>query len=409
MKKQVIVIGGGASGLAAAIMAKTNHHSVLLLERNHDCGKKLSMTGNGRCNYYNQDQDLSHYHTTEQEVLKEIITEENQKSLLTFFDEIGLVPRIREGYYYPYSNQASSVTKLLKKKAEELGVQTETDCLAQTIVKKSDKFYLETTKGPKQADVVILAAGSKAYTKTGSDGSSYELAQRLGHTILPVLPSLTFLKGQEKALYKIWAGVRSEAILTLYENGQVKKVEQGEIQLTKEGISGICTFNLSRFVAHGLLDGTKEEIKINFLPCLEKPTKEIARNFFEERNHKLKNRTLAELLEGILKEKLITVILKKAHLRESIAWQELSMEEQDRFLEILLAFPFSPIQTGDYEQAQVCQGGIPLKEINCQTMESKKVKGLFLVGELLDVDGDCGGYNLTFAFLSGILAGKGIK
>ncbi len=407
--KQVIIVGGGASSLAAAIAARTKGLSVLVLERNNQLGKKLSMTGNGRCNYGNVDRSLVHFHSAQLPLFEEIWTAENQEKLFHFFDELGIIPKIKNGYYYPYSNQAFSIIRAFELEAKDLGVVFEKDCLVRSITKDKEKFLLNTSKGIYQADSLILATGSKAYSKTGSDGNGYLLAEVLGHTIVPVLPSLVPLYGKEEKVYKFWSGVRCEAQVSLYEEGKLITTKQGELQLTSYGISGICVFDLSGLVAKGLIQKKKEEIRINFLPFLGSTKKEFGLHFLDERSKIWSHRTLEELLEVFLPYKLVLAFFQKIGFSKDQKWQELSLKKQKEFVSLLLAYPFEVVKTGDFEQAQVCSGGVSLLEINRQTMESLKVKNLYFAGEILDVDGDCGGYNLMFAFLSGLLAGEGIK
>lgn len=404
-KMKTIIIGAGASGLISAIYAAKNSSEVIILERNDTSAKKILITGNGRCNYYNEDQNINHYHSENNELIKDIITKENTDEIMNFFNKIGIVPKIKDGYYYPYSNQATSIKEALLTEAKIKGVKIITGENVTKINKNNNKFVIETENNTYNADKVILATGSKAYPKTGSDGSGYLLASFFGHKITNIYPSLSQLKGEE-SYFKNWGGVRADVKVSLLENNKIIKEEKGEIQLTNNGVSGICIFNLSGLASKGLMEGKKEEIVINFMPWLNNFNE--ASNYLEERNKKLKNRTIEQFLEGFLNYKLIHVILKLSKINKDDFWNELNIEKKKNLIQNLISFTLKITKISSFEESQVCKGGVSLEEINVKTMESKLEKNLYIIGELLDVDGDCGGYNLTFAWISGMLAGKNI-
>ncbi len=404
-KMKTIIIGAGASGLISAIYAAKNSSEVIILERNDTSAKKILITGNGRCNYYNEDQNINHYHSENNELIKDIITKENTDEIMNFFNKIGIVPKIKDGYYYPYSNQATSIKEALLTEAKIKGVKIITGENVTKINKNNNKFVIETENNTYNADKVILATGSKAYPKTGSDGSGYLLARFFGHKITNIYPSLSQLKGEE-SYFKNWGGVRADVKVSLLENNKIIKEEKGEIQLTNNGVSGICIFNLSGLASKGLMEGKKEEIVINFMPWLNNFNE--ASNYLEERNKKLKNRTIEQFLEGFLNYKLIHVILKLSKINKDDFWNELNIEKKKNLIQKLISFTLKITKISSFEESQVCKGGVSLEEINVKTMESKLEKNLYIIGELLDVDGDCGGYNLTFAWISGMLAGKNI-
>ncbi len=393
----VCVIGAGASGLTAAIIAARNNNNVFILERNNKSGKKILLTGNGRCNYWNENQSLDYYHSKDKAILKTIYDKQKDK-VLDFFTSIGIIPKIKNGYYYPYSNQASSILSALLTEAHKLKIKIYYEQYVTDIYKKDD-FTIVCDNNTYKADKVILATGSKAYPKTGSDGNGYNIAQNLGHNLIPVLPSLCSLIGQD-TYYKDWEGVRSEVVITLRQNSKIIKKEKGEIQFTKQGISGICVFNLSGQIAKGLKQGFKEEVLINFVPWCQDFTL-----WMKEQTKKLKNYTLKEIMNGFLNYKLVNLIFKLAQLPENCYWDDIN---QNKVTDLLTDFKFVVKETNSFDNAQVCSGGVPLGELS-PTLESQKVKGLFFSGEILDVDGDCGGYNLGFAWMSGILAGESVN
>lgn len=400
---RVVVIGGGASGLVAAIVASSNHE-VTVLESNDKCGKKILLTGNGKCNYWNEEINSSHYYADNIDILEKIITEKNQKEVLDFLEKLGIYPRIKNGYYYPYSNQATSVRTLLVNELEKRNIKVLFNYKVTDIKKNNDVFTVYSNEKKILADQVIVATGSKAFPKTGSDGSGYALLESLGHMIHPITPSLVPLIGKD-SYFKDWEGVRSDSKVILYVNNEKVKEEIGEIQLTNYGISGICTFNISGIATKSLLEKKKVVVEINFLPSLE----ESFYNWFTSRNERIPNHTIEELLESILSYKLMYVIFKKAGIEKETYWQDLTEEKKKELATMIEHFSLEIVDSQGFDRCQVATGGIPLTEVNPSTMESNIVKGLYIVGELLDVDGMCGGFNLAFASISGYLAGRGIS
>lgn len=402
--KQVIVIGGGPSGLTTAICAAKRGYRVTILERNKSCLKKLLITGNGHCNYWNEDQNNVHYHTTDNDEVDKLLPDSLKKEALKFIESLGIVPKIKNGYYYPFSNQATSMKEALLTEAHRLGVSIKTEQTVVKLEKHKDLFLITTDKNQFQSSYVVLATGSKAYPKTGSDGLGYQLATKLGHTITKVHPSLVQLEGNEKYA-KDWNGVRADVTVSLYKNKNKIKEECGEIQLTEYGLSGICIFNLSREIASNQ-NKNLYDVLINFTPWVT--TSEELDIWFKNREKILKKRTIEQMLEGFLNYKIIHVITKKMHIAPDYDWCNMSKAKKWELYKWLISYPVHVSGTKSFEHAQVCSGGLNLKEVHIDTLESKKVKGLYFVGEVLDVDGDCGGYNLGFAWMSGLKVGKHI-
>lgn len=393
--KDICIIGGGASGLAAAITAAKKGKKVTIIERNEKCGKKILITGSGKCNYFNDNQNINKYHSTNKELIKEIITKENINKVKTFFNKLGIIPKIIDGYYYPFSRTSVTIQNALIEEAKKLNVEIIYNIKVEKIIKK-DFFIINPEKEKIIAKKVVLCSGSKAAPKTGSDGSGYDLAISFNHKIIKPHPALISLKG-DKNYYKKWSGVRTEALLKLYEDNNFIKEEKGEIQLTDQGISGIVTFNLSNLITQKLK--THEEIiYINFIPFLKENNLD---SLFKT------NKKISEVLERILNYKLVNILIKEAKLKTNY-YDKLDKKEKNKLLNTLTNFKIKIIETGSFDKAQVCTGGVSLEEINLKTMESKKEKNLYLAGEILDINGDCGGYNLTFAWLSGILVGENI-
>lgn len=400
---KIIIIGGGASGLVCAINAKTENNEVVILEKNNKCGKKLLLTGNGRCNYFNDDFTMEHYHSHNKDILRKIINEDNKQKILSFFYNLGIIPQIHHGYYYPMSNQAITIVNSLETLALRKNIDIIKDVEVQSI-NYQKQFTLETSKGIFHADKVVLATGSKAYPKTGSDGMGYILAQKFKHHIIKPLPALVQLETLGHYL-KEWSGIRTNCTISLWEDDQEIKRVTGEIQLTNYGVSGICVFQLSGLAIRGLDSKHKEELKINFLPWL----KESLYDYLETRNKMLGNVSVSTLLDGMLNYKLVNLIIKLSRISSDTYYDVLTNKQKQNLLDNLQNFKVTITGYKDFDQAQVCSGGVKLDEVNILTMESLKQKNLYIIGELLDIDGECGGYNLGIAWLSGILAGEAIK
>lgn len=406
--KKIIVIGAGASGLIAAIFAKKCGNDVTILEKNDVCGKKILATGNGRCNFWNEDQSLEHYRSFHFDRISEILTTYNKEQILDFFKNIGIEAKIKNGYYYPFSNQAVSMQKALILEVEKLGIEIRYKQEVIYVKKIDNKFEIITKSQDKIiSDKVILATGSKAAPNTGSDGMGYEICKKFGHSIVKPLPALVQLKAKENFL-KEWEGIRADVLIKLYEDNKLIAKEKGEIQLTNYGISGICVFNLSGRVARGLEKNKKEIIEINFLDGLNILNENEFIEWMNKRAKIVKDRNMSELLEGVLNYKLVNVLLKITGIGRQYKWEELDEIKRKLLAQNIVKFRLNITGTNSFDKAQVCSGGIPLSEINTHTMESKKMNGLYITGELLDVDGDCGGYNLEWAWITGMLAGRNI-
>lgn len=407
--KKIVIIGGGASGILAAIFASKKGNDVIIIEKNIICGKKILATGNGRCNFWNEDQLNIHFRGSSKEMINNVLNEKNKQEIFEFFSNIGMVSKIKNGYYYPYSNQAISMQRALLSELKSKHVKIMSDSEVKNIIKKENQFIIMLSNGTEIiSEKVIIATGSKAAPKTGSDGIGYSICKNFKHTIIKPLPALVQIRSNEKFLNE-WDGARQDALVLLYENGKYVAKEEGEVQFTNYGISGICVFNLSGRIARGLDCGKKEFIKINFFNGLKLENKTQFIDWMNERNKKVKNRSIQELLECILNYKVLNVILDKCKIKSNEKWDSININKKNELAQNCVEFSLSITGTNSFDKAQVCSGGIPLDEINLETMESKKINNLYIVGELLDVDGDCGGYNLEWAWITGMLAGKGVN
>lgn len=395
---KIVVIGAGASGIIAALTAASKNE-VILIDSNDKCGKKILITGNGKCNYWNESINVENYFTSDIKILNNIL-EKNQE-VLDYLYGIGIFPKVKNGYFYPASSLAASIREIFVNELMRCKVKTIFNSKVLNIKKNNSGYIVETEMEKIAADKVIIATGSKACPKTGSDGLGYDFAKKLGHKINPVLPALVGLTSNDSNL-KDWAGVRCDAKLNLYADKEKITEEHGEIQLTESGISGICTFNISSLVSKLLYNNKNVVVKINFVPFINNFS-----NFFENRNINLGNRTIEELLESILNYKLTTVIIKKTGIKKNSYWDNLNKNEKELLIKNIESFELNITSTNSFDKAQVCTGGIPLQEIN-ENMESIYHKNLYFVGEILDVDGKCGGFNLAFAFITGYIAGKNV-
>ena len=396
---KVIIIGGGASGLVTAIVASLSN-DVTILEKNSKCGKKILATGNGKCNYFNSDFTSSHFNTDNIDILASIITYDNINKVITLFDSIGIVPNIKNGYYYPMSNQSVSVREALVKECLVRGVSIITDCEVADI-NYNDTYTVITNKGNYNCDKVVVSCGSHAYVKEKSRG--YDILSKFNHTIKPVVPSLVQLVSSGNYL-KSWNGVRIDAKVSLYEDNEFKKVSSGEVQLTDYGISGICVYQLSSLVSRGLYNKKEEIIHINFMPYIDDFI-----GYMNKRNSVVKKRTISELFDGIMNYKLSNTLLTLCNIDYNDTWDNISDDKKNKLSKMVTDFEINITDTKGYTHAQTCSGGVILSEINPNTMESIKNKGLYITGELLDCDGECGGYNLGFAWITGIIAGEALN
>ena len=265
---RVIIIGGGPSGVTAAIKAKREDNEVIILERNDKLLKKLLLTGNGKCNYYNEEINIEDYNSYDSTKIEQIINEKNVWEVRSFFDSLGIIPKVKNGYYYPVTNQASTIRDCLIAELEQKEVMVYYNTFVTDIEKKEDKFLIHTNEREFYCDKLILATGSFAYPKTGSDGAGYSFLKKFGHTLVEPLPALVQLVSSFPNC-KDWDGIRCDVKISLEENGEYVASEEGEIQLTDYGISGICVFNLSHYVSRGLYLRKKETMYINFVPFIE--------------------------------------------------------------------------------------------------------------------------------------------
>ena len=400
--KSVIVIGAGASGLMAAISAAREGAQVTILEAMEKPAKKLLMTGNGRCNLTNLDFSRKDcYRGSDPSFWQQVYTQFDEKQTMAFFEEMGLLLQKRGNGVYPLTDQASSVVDRLLLEVQKLRIKLKCQEKVIRMENHGGRWQIFTQSWHYDADAVILACGSRSVPAIGSDGSGYELAKMEGHTIVQPLPALVPLKCREKFVKKL-AGLRTRADITMYitdKNGShtATYTESGELQWTEYGISGIVVFQLSRYAAYALQQGSKVQVQIDCLPSVKK---EILYTILEK---KIPEESITDALTGIIPKKMIPVILELCQIKKASARPD--AEKLQEICRTIKQLSVLVTGTRSFDQAQVCAGGVATGEICPATMESRKKRGLYITGELLDVDGICGGYNLQWAWSTGYIAG----
>lgn len=395
-KKQwdVIVIGAGASGMMSAITAARNGKKVLILEKLDKAGKKLLATGNGKCNFTNKAMSLECFHG-DAAFVSDILESYDVEEVLEFFHSIGIYPKEKNGYYYPNSEQASSVVYALLDELYRLNVSISYGNIITNISSDTQGSVVQTNNGQLFCKKLIIATGLKAAPKLGSDGSLFDIIKSLGHRFEPILPALCgfYCKGID---FKRVSGVRAQGTVIAYIDGKEVARDTGEIQFTDYGLSGIPVFQISRHLSKGLYQKSNVEIGLNLLPEFDKDTLLDELNFRKDR---FDNKHPEHLLNGLINQKLADMIIGQLHSKTNV----------ETLAEYLQNIKVSVTNYRDFEFAQVCTGGIPVKELDASTLESKFAPNVHFAGEIIDVDGICGGYNLHFAWATGFLAGTAVS
>lgn len=401
---RVLVVGGGASGMLAAIAAARHGADVTLIEKKDDLGKKILATGNGRCNMSNLNA-LNYGYNKNQSFVSSVLSLFNIKDTLTFFEELGLMHKIEsEGRVYPYSNQAMAVLNVLKMEIERFNIKIISSTAVKEIKTYCDNMfstYLENGLNI-ESEKVILACGGNAGPQYGSNGEGYHIAESLGHKVKTVKPALVQVLHNEWYVKKL-KGVRVRGSVTLESDENIVKTEEGEIQFTEDGLSGICIFNLSREVNESLESKKSCNIIIDICPDIKE---ECLIDILKQRRDFSYDKKAKKFLIGMVNDKLNTVVLALAGIDCHKSCSELTNKELLQLKNILKEWKVPIVATRSWKHAQVTSGGVDIGEIHPDTLESKKVKGFYFAGELIDVDGLCGGYNLQWAWSSGYIAGK---
>jgi len=401
MKTEIAVIGGGASGMMAAITARKSGKEVLVLERKDRILKKVLITGNGRCNITNVNADISNYFGKNISSVENILNSFNPQDTMDFFNGLGIVcNEENRGKVYPLSGQASSVVDALRFEAERLGIKIETEFYVRKIEKDGFKFKIYSEDRKKiEADRVILAAGGQSYSELGSNGSGFELAKELGHSVTKLSPSIVQLK-TEKHQVKGLQGIKTDVAVTAYGDNKKICTYDGELLFTDYGISGNVVFNIS-FVMPLYKN---VEFEIDFM---EKFDYNELYEILKERKKIMSHLTMENYFNGMINKKLGQFLSKVSGIEKlSKPVKDLNDSEIRKLCTVLKKYRIKILDTTGFKNAQVTAGGVSLDEVNSETLESKIVKGLYFSGEVLDVYGECGGFNLQWAWASGYIVGK---
>lgn len=399
MKERTItIVGGGASGLMAACVAAKNGAKVTILERNKRIGKKILVTGNGRCNYTNTLTNVTDYNN--EAFVAKGISLFNPSRTMDFFNKMGIVPKVEsEGKAYPLSEQASSIVDVFLYELERLNIDVMTNSKVVSIIRKNQYFSIYLEDGRYfESDKVIIATGGKAMPKSGSDGSGYDLAEGLGHQVTPIFPALVKLK-LESPYLKHLKGIKMPTQVELIHRDKVIQEEYGDILFGNYGISGPTILQLSRNAMDLYNQGEKVYIKLTLVTALSK--QEVTDRFNQSMN-----KPVDFSLIGLINKRYISAIIKEANIeKQNTLVKEVPKAQLNRLIDLLFDWRFLVKGSKSFNDAQVTAGGVSVQEINPETMESKLVSGLYFTGEVMDIDGRCGGYNLQWAWSSGYLAG----
>lgn len=405
----VVVIGAGASGLMAGVclaeeaVRRHRKEKILILEAAQKPGRKLLATGNGRCNITNSNINSKKYHG-DYKLARSVLEKYPAQAVMRKFSSLGLFFREEEeGRVYPYSAQASAVLDLLRFRLDTLGVEIRCGVKVSSCQKQGSVFLLSSEEGPiLQARKIVLTTGGKASPQLGADGRGFLLAQKMGHTVTPLFPSLVPVRTAPERV-KALKGMRSRATVRLLVNGRVWKKERGEVQFTENGLSGICMFQLSRTVSEIFSPQTRKktensvEISIDLMP--EYSEKELLEQLLQRR-FLLKEVASLDFLTGMINKRVGQEIIRISLKNCPSTVGQLTAEMCARIAAAVKDFRFPCLGVMSWQNSQVTAGGIPLTEINLDTMESEICPGLYFAGEILNVDGDCGGFNLHWAWAS---------
>ncbi|MBA1421242.1 MAG: NAD(P)/FAD-dependent oxidoreductase [Epsilonproteobacteria bacterium] len=401
----MIIIGAGAAGLVAAITRARAGQKVLLLEQNNKIGKKILVSGNGKCNIDNRYITLNRFHSQNPDFVAKVLEGYDFPVVEKFFTSLGLeLVEGKEGKMFPVSLQASSVVELLEYEAKQSGVEIVCNCAVTNIEKKGDTFTLKTSQGKKTSEQLVLASGSPAAPQLGGSNSGYAFATKMGHSLIPRHPSLVQLCSEESWV-KGCTGVKVAGLAKLYANGEYITEKKGDLLFTNYGISGLAILDLSREVSTRLAGFDYCELSLDLMPEF---SKEKLTNLLLNRVQKESEKPLGLWLQGVLNKKLIAIILEQSKSRVKIE-KELNRKEINKLVHTIKNLRLSINDTKGFKGAEVATGGIDTTEVNPQTMESKLVPNLYFAGEILDVDGDRGGFNFHWAWVTGLRINQNLK
>ncbi len=403
--KNIIVIGAGASGMFCSLLLKEKGFDVTVLERNDKIMKKIYATGNGRCNFTNRNINISHFHGQNPKFAMTAIHQFTNEDAIAYFQKIG-IPEIEleEGKIYPMSLQASSIPIRVEEYAKNLGIEIHLNTLVKEIEKK-DQFIVTGDKGEKYyGDLVILAAGGRAMAKSGSDGNGYRLLEKFDIHMVETHPGIVQLKLDYPYLKRM-DGTKVPGSCTLIVEGKRVRKEFSDILFTQYGISGPAVLQISSEAIRSLKKGKDVRLSIDILPLMEE---NILYYFLKTNFENNSFITVEKALVGLIHKNLIIPILRDLHIEKDKKAAQLSNTEIHSIKEKLKNYMFTVTGEKSDKDGQITCGGISTKEIDPKTMELKKIKGLYCIGEIVDIDGDCGGYNLQWAWSSAYVCAMNI-
>lgn len=393
---RVGIIGAGASGVFAALILKQNYIDTTVIERNANALKKIYATGNGRCNFTNRNVSYKNYHGENPKFTISAIKKFDNYDVIEFFNDMGIPEvELENGKIFPKSLQASSIVKQMMCLANHLEVEFIFDSFVDDVRKNGNVFEVKSNDSIYKFDYLIVACGSKAYKKSGSDGNGYILMEKLGHNIVKTHPGIVQLRLNGDGFKKM-SGTKFKANAKLVVDGKEVFEFYHDVLFTDYGISGPTILQLSGESIRAKNKGLDVKIRIDTVDLDENKLYEhliyiISLNYYKKIN---------ELLVGLINDNLIEEVLNQANIEYDINVCELSKEEIYKLAHTLKNLEFSVSGYKDEDSGQITCGGVDTDEINPSTMESKKIKNLYIIGEIMDVDGDCGGYNLQWAFSS---------
>lgn len=404
MHYNTIVVGGGPAGLFAAQMLAREQKKVLLLERNATAGKKLLISGSGQCNYTHAG-DIEHFlncYGDQAKFLKKALMTFDNKRVIKFFQKVGIEPQIfPNGKVFPRSMKSQDILEALLLKCQKTNVIIQYNTLVNNISVYDDVFTVETSTGERYfSDQVVIATGGKSYPKTGSDGTGYSLAEKLGHSIIEPRPALTDIRIKENG-FKVLAGLSTKQIeITVWRNQKKVISHVGDLLFTHKGLSGPAIIDSSRWIREG------DTVTVNFL--YPESFENIKSYFAQHLGKRGKEELITFLKQFKLPKNLYQVLCEHIEIDEHITCAQVSKKQREALVQCLAKCPFTVETLGGFHLAMVTAGGVRLKEVNPTTMESRKQKGLYFIGEVLDVDGNTGGYNIQAAFSMAYLCAESI-
>ena len=400
----LIVVDGGPGGIFTAITAAEKGLKVALLEKNKRIGNKILVAGSGKCNltHTGKPREFLDKYGMNGKFLKEAINKFSPEMLKTFFKENGLPLVLVEesGKYFPQTFSSLDVVALLKRKMENLGVKIVENIKIENVTKSEDEFIITTDKDTYISDNVALATGGKSYPGVGTTGDGYVMAKELGHKIVPPKPALTPVFVRDY-MFEELSGISFQDVkVTVWRENKKVVEKRGPVLFTHTNFSGPGILDNSRYIENGSF------LEINYV---DKDFETLNREIIEEMNKDGKKTVKRVLNSYFLPDRFIRRVLSLAEISEELKLSELSKEKRENLVKMLSSNKMEVTKVGSFEMAMVTRGGVAIDEVNSKTMESKKVSGLYLVGEILDIDGDTGGYNIQAACSMGVLAAKSMK